>query len=58
MRKRCTVQEDGGRILFVFVSACVDGKTLNTPNWSSMADDAITQGTVYEIWGLLSISVG
>ena len=29
--KRCTAQEDGGHILFVFVSACVDGKTLNTP---------------------------
>ena len=30
----------------MFVSVGVDGKTLNTPNWNSMADDAITQGTV------------
>ena len=30
--------------LFVFISACVIAKDPNTPNWSSMADDAITQG--------------
>ena len=31
-----------GRILFVFVSVCVVGKNPNTPNWSTIADDAIT----------------
>ena len=38
--------EDRGRIMLVFVSACVVGKNLNTPNWSSMADDAITQSGI------------
>ena len=31
-----------GNILFMFVSVWVVGKDPNTPNWSSMADDAIT----------------
>ena len=35
------MREDCGSILFAFVSACVVNKNLNTPNWSSMADDAI-----------------
>ena len=36
--KCCTAQEDGGRILFVFVSVCVVGKKLEYPNCSYMAD--------------------
>ena len=39
--------KDCGRILYAFVSACVVGKKTkikqNTPNWSSMADDAIAR---------------
>ena len=38
--------EDRERILFAFVSTCVVGKNPNTPNWSSMADDAITQSGI------------
>ena len=36
------VCEDHGRILFAFISMCVIGKDMNTPNWSSMTDDTIT----------------
>ena len=39
--KRRTEREDCEHILFAFVSVCVAGKYLNTPYWSSMADDAI-----------------
>ena len=35
-------RKDHGRILFAFVSACAVGKIPNTPNLSSMANDAIT----------------
>ena len=42
--KRCKACEDCRHILFVFVSTCMVSKNLNTPNWSSMADDAITWG--------------
>ena len=45
--KRCTACEDRGCILFVLVSVCVVGKNPNTPNWSSMADDAIAQGSIW-----------
>ena len=44
--KRRTWRKDRGRVLFAFVSGCVVGKSPNTPNWSSMADDAITQGGI------------
>ena len=33
---------DRGRILFTFVSTWAIGKNQNTPNWSSMRQDAIT----------------
>ena len=36
-------REDRGCILFAFLCVCVVSKYLSTPNWSSMADDAITQ---------------
>ena len=35
-----------GHILFAFVSACVVGKNQNTPNLSSMANDAITRSGI------------
>ena len=38
------MHEDSGHILFAFISAWVVSKDLNTPNWTSMADDAITWG--------------
>ena len=42
--------KDIGHILFAFVSTCFVSKNLNTPNWSSMADNnAITRGS----WGVL-----
>ena len=44
--KHHMVREDLGRILFALVSTCVVGKNPNTPNWSSMADDAITQSGI------------
>ena len=44
--KRRTARTDRGRILFAFVSSCVGGTNPNTPNWSSMAEDAITWGGV------------
>ena len=44
--KRHTVREDRGHILFAFVSTFVVGKNPNTPNWSSMADNAITWGSI------------
>ena len=50
-------RKDRGHILFAFVSACVVGKNLNIPNWSSVADNAITQGGTKEFWDLWSISV-
>ena len=40
------VHKDRWRILFAFVSVCVDEKYPNTPNWNSMADDAITLGGI------------
>ena len=41
-----TVCKGHGCSLFEYVSTCVIGKkTPNTPNWSSMADDAITLGS-------------
>ena len=43
MRKCHMAHKDCGRILFAFVSKCVVGKEPNTPNWSLMADDAITR---------------
>ena len=49
-------REERGRILLAFVSACVVGKNQNNPNWSSKADDAITQGGI-GVWDLLCISV-
>ena len=39
-------RKDRKRILFAFVSACADGKNLNTAIWSSMADDTITRGGI------------
>ena len=33
-------------VCIVFVSACVVGKNSNTPTWSSMADNAITWGSI------------
>ena len=48
-KKRPKAREDHGLILFVFASACVVGKNPNTPNWSSMADNTITQGGM-EFW--------
>ena len=44
-------------ILFPFVSACVVIKDRNTPNWSTMADDIVTQGGICSVWDLHSISV-
>ena len=44
--KRRTGRKDCGRVLFAFVSGCVVGKTPNTPNWGSMADNAITWGGI------------
>ena len=38
------VHKDHGHILFAFVAICVVGKDLNISNWSSVADDTITQG--------------
>ena len=40
---------------FVCVSACVVGKDPNTPNWSSMADDAITRGGIGVLGSLFCI---
>ena len=48
------VHEDHGCILFAFVSMCLVSKDPNTPNLSSMAEGAITQGSIA---GLGSISV-
>ena len=53
--KRRMAHEDCGRILFAFVSACVVDKNLNTPNWSSMADDAITRGSIGVLGSLFYI---
>ena len=33
-------------LLFVFIFVCVVSKNLNTPNWSSMDDDAITRDSI------------
>ena len=55
-------RKDRGRILFAFVSTCVVGKNPNTPNLSSMADDAITRsgigvpGSPVYICGLYTVS--
>ena len=50
---RQDVEDNDVKILwthfFVFVSMCVVSKYPNTPNWSSLADEAITWGS---IWGL------
>ena len=49
------VHKDHGPILFAIVSACVVGKNQNIPNWSSMADDAITQGGIEVLGSPFSI---
>ena len=54
--KHHTASEDRVRILFVFVSARMVGKNLNTPNWSSMADDTITQGGIGALGSPLYLS--
>ena len=55
--KRSMVHEDCENILFAFVYACVVGKNPITHSWSSMADYAITRGSIGEFRDLLSISV-
>ena len=46
-RVKCdTVHEDCWSVLFAFVPKCVVGKNPITPNWSSLADDAITQNGI------------
>ena len=43
----CKKLQRGAEIIFLgFVSTCEAGKYLNTPNWSSMAEDAITQSGI------------
>ena len=39
-----TAREDGGRISFAFLFACVVSRNPKTPNFSPMADDTITLG--------------
>ena len=43
------------RSLTHFVSTCVVGKNPNTPNWSSMADDTITWGSIGVLGSLFYI---
>ena len=54
--KCCLVQKDCGRSLFGFISECVVGKKLNTSHWSSMADGAITRGSIGGLGSLVYIS--
>ena len=42
----CTACEDHGRISFAFVSAWLVARNLNTPNWSYIADNTITQAGI------------
>ena len=44
--KGCAGRKDHERICFAFAFACVVGKNLKTPNWSPMAEDAITRGSI------------
>ena len=47
--KRSMVHEDRENILFAFVYACVVGKNPITHSWSSVADYAITRGSIGDI---------
>ena len=53
--KCCMACEDCGCILFAFVSACVVSEKPEYPNWSSMADNAITQSRIGVLGSLFYI---
>ena len=46
LTKRCIALEDCGRIDFASAFGCMVGKNPKTPKLSSMADNAITQGSI------------